>query len=281
MNQGFEGLYFKQQNENDVLCIIPAVNSNSGRSRASLQILTKDGAFFIEDSTPSFASLKHGAAQIGDSFFSYKGVHLDVKTDTLEASGNLKFSCPSYAKGDVMGVFRYAPFIGCRHSVLSMKHTVNGSITVNGKEYVFNNGIGYIEGDKGVSFPPAYIWTQCMDKEASVMMTAADINVLGKNVRGVICLVHYGGVEYRFATYLGAKIIKANDKRFSVCQKGYVLSAEFENEPFLELAAPVSGSMCRSVKHCPQLNAVFTLKKGRKTVMQLKSSLASLENELW
>ena len=81
-----------------------------------------------------------------------------------------------------MGPFAYFPFMECFHGVLSMKHRVSGSIVVNSKELIFNNGIGYIEKDWGRSFPKRYLWLQCNDfstEETSIMVSIADIPFLG------------------------------------------------------------------------------------------------------
>ena len=54
---------------------------------------------------------------------------------------------------DIMVPFRWVPGMECRHSVFSMKHSVNGEIRINGKSYLFHHGTGYWEGDRGRSFP--------------------------------------------------------------------------------------------------------------------------------
>ena len=49
-----------------------------------------------------------------------------------------------------MGPFAKLP-MQCRHGVVSMRHTVNGTLTMYGKIYIFKNGIGYAER-RGVVF---------------------------------------------------------------------------------------------------------------------------------
>ena len=107
-----------------------------------------------------------------------------------------------------MGPFRYVPFMECRHSVVSMKHTVNGSININGKAYSFDNAAGYIEGDRGYSFPKRYIWTQCIFENGSLMLSVADIPFGLFSFTGIIGIIHVNKKEYRFATYLRAKAVK-------------------------------------------------------------------------
>ena len=47
---------------------------------------------------------------------------------------------------DRMGPFKYFP-MECRHRIISMRHTLEGRLKLNGKEIDFTNGLGYIEKD--------------------------------------------------------------------------------------------------------------------------------------
>ena len=74
-----------------------------------------------------------------------------------------------------------------------MLHSVSGSIWVNGREYSFEDGRGYWEGDRGRSFPKKYVWTQCSFPDGSLMLSAADIPLAGIHFTGVIgnvCLLY-------------------------------------------------------------------------------------------
>lgn len=139
---------------------------------------------------------KPSAIKLGDSLFSDKGIKLDIKTDKLTACGTLKFNNLSPICYDIMGPFRYVPFMQCRHSVFSMKHEINGQILINGQRYLFRNGIGYIEGDRGYSFPERYIWTQCCFSGGSLMLSVADIPLLGFHFNGIIGVVLLNGEEH-------------------------------------------------------------------------------------
>jgi hypothetical protein len=91
-----------------------------------------------------------------------------------------------------MGPFRFVPLMECRHSVLSMSHSLSGSLRLNGKSVCFNGGVGYIEGDRGHSFPRRYIWTQCNWREespCSLMLSAADIPFAAGTSAGIIGVV--------------------------------------------------------------------------------------------
>ena len=90
-------------------------------------------------------------------------------------SGNLILSNHKKIKYDIMGPFYYIPFMECSHFIVSMSNTVNGAVNINGIKHVFSDGLGYIEGDRGCSFPRRYFWTQCLFDNNSVMLSIADI----------------------------------------------------------------------------------------------------------
>lgn len=62
----------------------------------------------------------------------------------ISANGVLRFSALSPIQYDIMGPFRFVPFMQCRHSVYSMRHRIDGQLTVNAQQYVFNNGIRHV-----------------------------------------------------------------------------------------------------------------------------------------
>jgi hypothetical protein len=106
-----------------------------------------------------------------------------------------------------MGFFEFFPFMECKHTVTSMQHNLHGEITINGKVYNFNGGLGYIEGDRGKSFPRKYFWTHAhLDNEISISASCAVIPYLGFKFTGTICFIHAHGREYRLATYRHAKV---------------------------------------------------------------------------
>lgn len=77
---------------------------------------------------------------------------------------------------------------------------VNGKLLLNGKKYKFDDAVGYWEGDKGRSFPKEYLWTQSSFINGSLMLSVAEIPMLGTHFTGVIGVVFWNGRVYRFAT---------------------------------------------------------------------------------
>lgn len=205
----------------------------------------------ITYSIDEFAILRNKfGVRIGKNIFTEDGITLNLKTPKLSVVGKLEFSKFTTLKYDIMGPFHYVPFMQCRHSVYSLAHYIKGSLYVNGREICFNQGLGYVEGDRGTEFPSDYLWTQCSWNENgnnAVMISVADIPIGKISFTGCIGVVYYGGKEYRLATYLGVKIRKYNKRELWVQQGEYDLQVKLIDEDPYNLLAPVKGKMTRIV----------------------------------
>lgn len=178
-----------------------------------------------------------------------------------------------------MGPFKFMPFMQCRHSVFSMKHQVEGQITVNKQIYNFRNGIGYIEGDRGYSFPKRYIWTQCCFKGGSLMLSVADIPLLGFHFNGIIGIVLFNGEEHRIATYLGASVKKIGNNTVAVKQGNYSLTAKLIHKNSYPLYAPDNGRMSRTIHENASCKAYYRFSYNGKSLCEFISDTASFEYE--
>lgn len=274
----FKGWYFKCSNENKTIAFIPAFHQSNHEKTASLQVITDDTAFSIP-----FQSLQYRenplAVKIGESVFSEKGIRLHIINDNISANGVLHFYSLSPIHYDIMGPFRFIPFMQCRHSVYSMRHRINGKITVNGQQYVFRNGTGYIEGDCGSSFPKEYIWTQCHFRNGSLMMSVADIPFLEFHFTGIIGVILLNGKEYRIATYLGAKVKHMSTDSVTVRQGDYQLTAKLLRKNAQPLAAPSHGLMNRTIHENASCKAYYQFSYKGKVLFEFVSDRASFEFE--
>ena len=248
----FEGWYFRNQNDNEVISFIPAFHiDDNGDKSTSIQVITNNFSNQIAYSIDAFAvSAKGFGIRIGKNIFTDKGILVDIETEKTTVKGKLYYSNFIPLRYDIMGPFKMVPFMQCRHSVYSLAHNIKGSLMVNGRKMSFNQGQGYVEGDRGVEFPTNYLWTQSSwrDKENnSLMIAVADIPFGKSNFKGCIGFVYYRGKEYRFATYLGVKIKKYGKKELWVQQGAYDLQVTLIDENPHNLLAPVKGSMTRTV----------------------------------
>ncbi|MGN0620447.1 MAG: tocopherol cyclase family protein [Porcipelethomonas sp.] len=274
----FKGWYFKCSNKTKTIAFIPAFHRNNHKEAASLQIITDDAAFSIP-----FQSLQYRenplAVKMGENVFSEKGIRLNIKHDKLSANGALRFSGLSPIQYDIMGSFRFVPFMQCRHSVYSMRHRIDGQITVKGQQYVFRKGTGYIEGDCGSSFPKEYIWTQCHYRNGSLMLSVADIPLSGFHFTGIIGVIMLNGNEYRIATYLGAEVKQIGKDSVTIKQGDYQLTAKLLQKNPYPLAAPNNGIMNRTIHESASCMVYYQFSYKGKVLFEFISNRASFEFE--
>ncbi len=278
----FEGWYFRQQVDGQAVALIPAMHIDAaGQRSASIQIITNRFADRVIYPIEAFHAREDSlSVTIGGSQFSEEGIIANIRTDRLEIKGKLIYGTFVRPKYDIMGPFRYLPNMQCRHSVISIAHTVWGSLSINGEELLFENACGYLEGDRGSSFPGRYLWTQSMLAGGiSVMLSVADIPYAGKVFCGIIGFVYMGGSEYRIATYLGAKVERVEKHIVSVRQGEYLLQAEVLQENPTPLYAVQHGSMSRMIKESPSARVRYRFYKKGRAVFDQVGGCAGYENE--
>lgn len=140
--RGFEGWYYKHQKGGRVLALIPG----RAQSGAFVQMMTDAGSRTFD--VPSL-SVRGDTVRAGNCAFSPRGCFVDLPG----VQGEIAYGGLSPLRGDIMGPFRFAPGMECRHGVISMAHTLAGSVRVDGETLDFDGGTGYIEKDSGTSFP--------------------------------------------------------------------------------------------------------------------------------
>ncbi len=274
----FYGWYFKCQSDTQTFAVIPAVHRTGRKRTCSLQIITKEQSWTV--TFPGEAFRKEGRTiAIGKNRFGKRGMRLSVCAPGLKVEGKLAFGNLFPLRYDIMGPFSLIPFLECRHSIWSMKHRVWGKVSVNGETYSFDGAQGYWEGDSGRSFPGEYIWTQCSFPAGSLMLSVADIPIAGFHFRGVIGVVVLDGREYRFATYLGAKISEVGDGMVKVMQGNLGLEAALLERTGKPLKAPARGDMARTIRESAACRARYRFRKGNRTLLAFETDRASFEYE--
>jgi hypothetical protein len=247
MNKFF-GYYAKCETASDTIAVI----FGKTQEKSFVQIITKTQSFcaFFEKSACRISKHKFGI-KIGENTLDKNGMHLDIKAENFEIAGDMKFGKFAKIRGDCMGVLKFLPFMECRHMVISMRHEISGKIILNNKNFKFNSGVGYIEGDKGKSFPKKYLWAQShLAQNIDVFASCAIIPYLGIKFKGTICIININGKEYRLATYRGARVKIFEAQKLVIKQRKYTLSieaqtAENDAQP---LFAPQCGKMTRTIR---------------------------------
>lgn len=214
----FEGWYFKlvSADERHKVAIIPGVILGQD-AHAFLQVL--DGVngttAYLKFPFQDFqADDRHFTVGIAENRFDGRNLHLAVNDAACQLSGEVRFGAlnpwpVTWLSPGVMGWYAWVPRMECYHGVLSFSHTLQGSLTLNGKEMDFSGGRGYIEKDWGKSFPAAWIWFQSnhfSGTNACISASVAIIPWIGSAFRGFIAGLWLDGKLYRFATYSGARI---------------------------------------------------------------------------
>lgn len=217
----FEGWYFKlvSKDHTHKYSIIPGVyfSSEPNNSHCFIQVFNSgdEAVSYHRYPIDSFKAEKDRfEIQVGPNIFRSDQISLAIDDDLGKVQGNLIFENLSpwptrfYSPG-AMGWFAWVPFMECYHGVVSMDHTIRGTLKINEDLLDFSGGSGYIEKDWGQQFPSAWIWGQSNHFNhpgISLMMSVAVIPWLGSFFGGFIIGLLYEGKILRFATYNGSKI---------------------------------------------------------------------------
>jgi tocopherol cyclase len=215
----FEGWYFKAVDAGgEAIAIIPGVAMPRGGTHYAFVQINRTGgrSAWFEYPFERFSSAhRHFELRIGGNRFSEEGLELDLDGEAGRVTGSLSFGpiapwpVTLFAPG-IMGPYRFAPFMECYHGVVSMDHSVDGTLVIDGEEQAVDGGRGYIEKDWGRSFPRAWIWTQCNTFErpgVSLTASVARIPWLGSSFVGFIAGLYVDGELFRFTTYSGARLV--------------------------------------------------------------------------
>ena len=277
----FEGWYLKHQKGARTLALIPGIQiSRRGGRSAFLQVITNQNAYYIDFPIEEFEPGDGFHVKIGSNTFGAEGISLDVDTSELKLWGRLRYGPLLPVRYDIMGPFKAVPFMECSHGVLSMYHHLEGSLCLNGETLDFQGGTGYIEKDRGRSFPKSYLWTQCNSFDGfpcSVMASVAEIPLGGLRFPGCICAVRTKEREYRLATYLGGKAEVWRDGLLILSQGKYRLTAEVLQGCPQALRAPQRGNMERTIHEHAACRMRFRFTKNGETVFDLESASAGFE----
>jgi hypothetical protein len=219
----FEGWYFKfiDQTEARRYAVIPGIflSDEPDKHHAFVQVLdgqTGASAYFTYPPEQFVAAADAFDVRVGPNHFRADGITLDLGGPELALRGDLRFDglTPwpvTLASPGIMGWYGWLPFMECYHGVVSLDHSVRGTLTLDGAALDFTGGRGYIEKDWGQSFPSAWVWTQTNHFErfgTSLTASIAVIPSLGRTFPGFIVGLWHGGQLYRFATYTGAQVEK-------------------------------------------------------------------------
>ncbi|MBC7250891.1 MAG: hypothetical protein H5T62_11465 [Anaerolineae bacterium] len=151
---------------------------------------------------------------IGPNRFRIDRIDLQLEGPDRTVEGSLRFHGVTpwpvrlWSPG-VMGWYAWVPFMECYHGVLSLDHSTEGMLRINGTAVDFTGGRGYTEKDWGRRFPVAWVWFQSNHFETpgtSVTASVAIVPWIRSAFRGFIVGLWHAGNLYRFTTYAGGAI---------------------------------------------------------------------------
>ena len=288
----FEGWYFKNTNNKQSISFIPGISIDENNKKAFIQIITKNSSYFVNYNISDFEfSNNPSFIKIKENVFSKNYLHIDIKDDIqkLNINGDIKYSNnknikTNFLNPNIMGPFAYIPFMECNHAILSMKNSVNGLIKINNEKYNFKDDIGYIEKDWGYSFPKSYIWCQgnsFKNKNASFMISIADIPFKLISFRGVICDLIIDNKEFKFTTYNNTKILKYDVRKgfidISLKRCSYILNVKCMYDENQKLFAPIKGKMEKNIFESISSLITVILKKENEIIFYDTSFNSGIE----
>jgi hypothetical protein len=267
----FEGWYFKVVNADETVAFafIPGISMNeSGDRQAFIQVLDgrkKTADYFPFDASAFVPSPRDFTVTLAGNFFSAGRIKLELPAVTGELSftGNRGWPNPWYSPG-IMGPYTFAPFMECNHGIVSMDHSISGSLTINGVATDFTGGRGYIEKDWGHSFPSAYVCMQSNHFEApgiSFKASVARIPWLTGNFTGFISGFLFDNRLYSFTEYGGGSLtrleVTGSGVEMEFRNRTHILNLTAPTDAATPLASPVKGLMGGRIEE--SMTSVITL----------------------
>ena len=308
----FEGWYFKHSTGASScgckgarsIAFIPGISRSAAGDHSFVQMI--DGAtgmtryfrYAPEDFSTQDSPFQ---VRLGKNLFSLSGISLDLEDEAGKVKAKLEYGklAPpkrSLFRPGVMGPYSFVPFMECYHGLASMDHGVKGSIRLDhadgtGETVEYVEGRGYIEKDWGRSMPESWVWIQsntfdpCIGP-TSFFFSLARIPWRGGSFNGFISILYTGGVEYRFATYTGARLelLEHHGRtiRLLAVDKNYKLEVMVRRSREGSLAAPVDGVMDRRISECADavVRVVLKSRHGNSDVPVFDSSSSASGVEL-
>lgn len=253
----FEGWYFKiiDPTEKHRFAIIPGISfPKEGEPHAFIQVMNATACtseyhrFPVSD---FHASRENFSVTIGNNTFreNYLSVNLPEIQGELHFDDLVRWESPWYAPG-IMGPFSFLPFMECYHGIVSLHHSISGTLRYNHEPMNFNQGTGYIEKDWGRSFPSSWIWMQSNhfdQPEMSLTASVAKIPYMGISFIGFIVGFWWKKKLYKFTTYTGAKLehvtLSKENIHYTISDKYHRLEIMGHRTEGAELISPVNGKM--------------------------------------
>ncbi len=276
----FEGWYTRVHTDSKDFAIIFGLSTHQEKKEAFIQYLDTRQSKVYSFSWDSFTYTSHPfQIKIDTNLLSLNYLRLQLPDIEIELyHENLTPLDTNWFSPTIMGPFSYLP-MECIHSVISLHHHVVGYIK-EGQNYHEIDGTGYMEKDRGTSFPSEYLWFQSNQNKESpcFFLSYAHIPFAFSSFQGCICVLMLEK-QYRFATYLGCRVnINHKNKSIVLHQSPYELIISFDYPQGHTLTSPIQGVMSGRVNETLEAEANVTLKKKNILIGKWKFTHGGFEN---
>lgn len=281
----FEGWYYKIATDDTTLSIIIGITKNTEDDHAFIQTLdtvSKETQYIryslnevLFEDAPFHLQLKDNHFY-EDRIIFY--VNEQIEIDLIVHIDEFVQLKTTLYSPSIMGPFSYIPNMECIHSVCSLHHRVVGKLVINKKEISLQNAVGYIEKDRGISFPKEYLWVQSNhllnDKKTSFFLSVANIPFKKFTFTGIIAVLFLNNEQLHFGTYYGAKLVSLksiNDKLYqlTIKQNKYKLEISIHVGEDFVLAAPKDAAMDVKVRESLDAKIAVQVYKGNELLEDL------------
>lgn len=280
-NNYFEGWYFKHTDKENKYSISFIVGvSKSEKPESFIQIIDsiQNKSYYIKYNLEDFKfSNDPFYIKIKDNYFSLDKIIVNIN-DKVNIKANIEYGKltkinKNYYSPNIMGPFAYLTFLECNHSVISLRHKLNGSVKIGNQNINFTNGTGYIEKDYGTSFPEKYIWLESnSNKNSNIFFSLATIPIFKLKFNGIISILEINNKQYRFASYYLArtKIKKLDNNNYLITVKQFSkkLIINLNLQDVNPLSSPKKGNMSGIIKESLNSTCNIILYKGKKKIFE-------------
>lgn len=206
-----ESWYFREQCEHFTCEFLVTIDyDNEGRMTGHLELRLPKGTHSYDFAHPVNMNLKGSLFLVLDKcVFTEACIHLDIEDVDLSIKGDIYFE-REWGRGQ----------IGLQRKIWAMEQELSGELWVNGKEFSFDGGKGYLEEYKRKT--PAmegnYFWTQCNwfgERPFRI--------VCGSQDRKCFAIINQNSYPIRLAWWKGAKIEYVCGPAFRMRQGRYIL----------------------------------------------------------
>lgn len=294
----FEGWFFKVVDEatQNVYAFIPGIflDRDPDKAHAFIQVLdgqTNRSTYHRYSISEFRAAHDDFDVWVGNSHFRADCISLDIDSEGRKVKGELHFEnitpypITLFSPG-IMGPYSFAPLMQCYHGVVSLHHTIRGSLNFDGKHLNFDNGIGYTEKDWGRGFPKGYVWMQCNhfadQPKMCLMASVAHIPWITGAFRGFLVALHLpDGEILRFTTYTGAKLqeVRITDTHvfIELTERKYRMQIEAVRTEGGLLHAPYERDMIVKVSETLRSEVQLKLWKGNDLLIDTSGIMAGMD----